>query len=152
MISGNCLVGTLPWYGSEAWTLWKTEEDLLDGFQRNCLWLVLGTRLTNRISNSRIHETYGSVPLSRAIMREKLRWLGRVLWMKDDRLSKIVLFGQLSRSKWKGSHPRLGRGCCKKTFKRNGNFLGRWKDQGFECSEQRRSARHRIGLRWLGTV
>ena len=31
-------------------------------------------------------------------MKERLRWLGDVLWMKDDRLPTIVLFGQTSRS------------------------------------------------------
>ena len=45
---------------------------------------VLGTRLTGRISNSRLYEKCGSIPLSRAIMRERLRWLGHVLCMKHD--------------------------------------------------------------------
>ena len=41
-------------------------------------------------------------------MRERLRWLGHVLQMKDDRLPKTVLFSQLSRAKWKADRPRLG--------------------------------------------
>ena len=43
-----------------------------------------------------------------AVMRERLRWLGHALWKKDDRLPKIVLFGQPSRAKQKAGHPRLG--------------------------------------------
>jgi len=39
-------------YGSEAWVLRKTDADLLDVFQRNCLRIVLGTRQTDRILNS----------------------------------------------------------------------------------------------------
>ena len=69
--------------------------------------LSMGTRLTDSISNSRLYEI-GSIPLSRAIMKERLRWLGHVLRMKDDRLPKIVLFGQLSGATGKAGCPRLG--------------------------------------------
>ena len=40
-------------------------------------------------------------------MRERLRWQGHVLRMKDDRLLKNVLFGQLSRAQWKVDRPYL---------------------------------------------
>ena len=99
---------TLIKYGSEAWALQKADENLLDVFQRNCLRIVLGTRLTDRISNSRLYEKCGSIPLSGAIMKERLRWLGHVLRMKDDRLPKIVLFGQPSGATRKAGRPRLG--------------------------------------------
>jgi hypothetical protein len=62
-------------YGSEAWVLRKVDEALLDVFQRNCQRIVLGTRLTDLISNSRLHEKCCSILLSRAIMKERLRWL-----------------------------------------------------------------------------
>ena len=85
-------VMTVVKYGSEAWTLRKADENLLDVFQRNCLRIVLGTRLTDRISNTSLYENCGWIPLSRAIMKERLRWLGNVLRMKDNRLRMIVLF------------------------------------------------------------
>ena len=58
---------TVVKYGSEAWALQKAEEDLLNVFQRNCLRIVLGDRMNDRISNSRLYEKCGSIPLSRAI-------------------------------------------------------------------------------------
>ena len=79
---------TVVKYGSEAEVLRKADEDLLDVFQRNCLRIVLGTRLTDRISNSRLYEKYGSIPLSRAILKKRLRWLGYVLWINEDILPK----------------------------------------------------------------
>ena len=94
-------------HGSEAWALRKVEENLLNVFQRNYLQIFLGTWLTESISNSRLYEKYGSIPLSRAITKEMLRWLGHVLRIKDDRLPKIVLFGQPSRAKRKTGRPRL---------------------------------------------
>ena len=41
----------------------------------------------------------GSVLISRAIKEKRLRWLRHILKMKDDRLPKVVLFGQPSRAK-----------------------------------------------------
>jgi hypothetical protein len=40
-------------------------------------------------------------------MKERLRWLGFFMQMKDDRVPKIVLFGQPSRAKRKAGRPRL---------------------------------------------
>ena len=46
--------------------------------------------------------------LSRAVMKERLRLLGHVLQMKDERLPMIVLFGQPSGATRKAGRPRLG--------------------------------------------
>ena len=64
--------------------------------------------MTDRISNSRLCEKCGLIPLSRAIMRERLRWLGHVLRMKDGRLPEIDLFCQPFWAKQKASCPRIG--------------------------------------------
>ena len=69
-------VTTMVKYGSEAWLLRKTDEDLLEVFQSNCLWIVLGTRLSDGISNSRLEEKCGPIPISRTLMRERLLWAG----------------------------------------------------------------------------
>ena len=89
-------VMTVVKYGSEAWALRKADENLLDVFQRNCLQIVLGTRLTGRISNSRLYEKCGSIPLSRAIMKERLRRLGHVLrWRMTDNRTLSFLANRL---------------------------------------------------------
>ena len=67
---------TVVKYGSEAWALRKTDEDLLDVFHRNCLRIVLGTQQIDLISNSRLYEKCGKILLSRALVRGRLRWLG----------------------------------------------------------------------------
>ena len=82
---------TVVKYSSEAWVLRKVDENLLDVFQRNCLRIVLGSRLTDRISNSKRYKKFGSIPLSRVIMKERLRWLGHVVRMTHwRRLSFLV--------------------------------------------------------------
>ena len=92
----------------KAWVLRTTKEDFLDTSQGNCLRIVLGTRLTDFISNTRLYKKCGSIPPSMAIMKVRLNWLGYTLLMKNDRLSKIVFFGQTSRAKRKAGRPRLG--------------------------------------------
>ena len=42
------------------------------------------------------------------IMKGRLRWLGHVLRMKDDRLPKIILFGQPPGATQKAGRPCLG--------------------------------------------
>ena len=46
--------------------------------------MYLGTKLTDRISNTRLSKKCGSIPLFRAIIRERVRLLGHVLPMEDN--------------------------------------------------------------------
>ena len=129
------------------------EEDLLDVFQRNCLWIVLGTKLTDRISNSKLYEKCGSIPLSRAIMKERLRWLGHVLRMKDDRLPTIVLFGQPSGATQKAGRPCLGwEDVINEDLKEMGTSWEGVKGEALNRLGRRRSVRGCVDLRWLGTT
>ena len=131
----------------------KTDEDWLDVFQRNCLRIVLGTRLTDRISNSRLYEKCGSIPLSGAIMTERLGWLGHLLRMKDERLPKIVLFGQPSRAKRKAGCPRLGwEDITKKDLKEIGTSREGVKREALNRLGWRMSVRSCLGLRRLGAA
>jgi hypothetical protein len=83
-------------YGSKTWALRKMEGDSLDIFQGKCQQILLDTYLTDPISNSRVYEKCGSFPISRAIVRKRLRSLGHALRMKDDKLPKVIFFDQLS--------------------------------------------------------
>ena len=83
----------------------KSEGRFAKCFLEKLLMDDKGSQLNDRISNSRLYEKRGSIPFSRAIMKETLRWVKHVLRMKDDRLPKV--FGQPSRAKRKAGHPRL---------------------------------------------
>ena len=144
---------TVVKYGSEAWALRKADENLLYVFQRNCLRIVLGTRLIDRISNSSLYEKCGSIPLSGAIMKERLRWLGHALRMKDDRLPKIVLFRKPSGATRKAGRPCLGwEDVINKDLKEMGTS---WEGVKWEVLNRlgwRRSVRSCVGLRRLCAV
>ena len=140
-------------YGSEAWALQKADENFIDVFQRHCLQIVLGTRLTGHISYSKLYEQYGSNPLSRAIAKERLRWLGHVLLMKDDRLPKILLFDQLS-----GATRKAGRPCLDwediiyEDLKEMGTSWDGVKREALNRLGWRRSVCSYLGLRQLGAA
>ena len=61
-------------------------------------------------------------------MRERLRWLGHALQIKDDRLS--FLDNHLGSNK-KQVTPNVMRGCFKEIYKRNENFFRGCKEGGF---------------------
>ncbi|XP_065570475.1 uncharacterized protein LOC136033594 [Artemia franciscana] len=144
---------TVVKYGSEALALRKTDENLLDVFQRNCLRIILGTRLTDRMSNSRLYEKSGSTPLSRAIMKGKLRWLGHVLRINDDRLPKIVIFGQPSKVKWKAGRPRLEyEDVINKDLKKMGTSWEGVKKEALHRLGWRTTVRSCLGFKCLGAA
>ena len=55
--------------GSETWVLRKMEDDLLDVFLKNCLWIVVGIRLNDLIANSKLCKKCGCIPLPKASVR-----------------------------------------------------------------------------------
>ena len=86
-------------------------------------------------------------------MKERLRWLGHVLRMKDDKLPKIVLFGQPSGATQKAGRPCLGwEDVINKDLKEMGTS---WEGVKREASNRlgwRRSVRSYVGLRRLGAA
>ena len=118
---------TVVKYGSELWALRKADEDFLDVFQTNCLRTVLGTWLTDRISNNRLYEKCGSIPLSRAIMEETLS--GKQV---------VLVWG--------------GRTSIKKDLKEMGTSWAGLKRETLNRLGWRRSVRSCVGLRQLGAA
>ena len=74
-------------------------------------------------------------------MKERLRWLGHFLRTKDDRLRKIVLFGQPSRAKRKAGGPHLG---WEDVISRD------LKEMGTSWEDVKKEALNRLG--WRGSV
>jgi hypothetical protein len=59
------------------------------------------------MSKNKLYKKPSSIPHSKVIMKERLRWLGPVLRMKDDKLPNIILFGHPSGAKRKTGRPRM---------------------------------------------
>ena len=138
---------TVVKYGSEAWALQKTEEDLLGFLQRTCLQIVLGAQPTDNISVNGLYEKCDSILLSRAIARERLireHESYHVLQMKGDRLLKIVFFAQPSRAQLKAGYREI--------LRKLGTSLVGVKKEALNRLGWRSSMHSCAGLRWLGAL
>ena len=86
-------------------------------------------------------------------MKERLKWLGHVLRMEDDRLPKIVLFRQPSGATRKAGRPHLGwKDVINKDLKEMETSWEGVKREALNILGWRRSVRRSVGLRWLGGV
>ena len=86
-------------------------------------------------------------------MKERLRWLGHVLRMKDNRLPKSVLFGQPSGATRKAGRPCLGwEDVINKDLKEMGTSWEGVRRETLNRLGWRRSVRSCVGLRRLGAA
>ena len=86
-------------------------------------------------------------------MIERLKWLRRVLRMKDDKFPKIVHFGQPCKAKQKAEHPRLGwKDSAEKDLRGIQTSWEGLKREALNRLGCRRSVRSRVGLRRHGAA
>ena len=89
-----CVLSTLL-YGSETWTAYARRERRLNSFHLRCLRRILGISWQDRVPNKDIPSMFAM------LSQRRLRWLGHILRMEDGRVSKDVLYGELT----SGSRP-----------------------------------------------
>ena len=86
-IYNSCVLSTLL-YGSECWRMTKHDADKLSAFHTTCLRKILRIFWPNRISNKDLIERCQSEDLETLIIRRRWRWIGHVLRMEPDSISK----------------------------------------------------------------
>eukprot|EP00117_Sycon_ciliatum_P040682 scpid34913/ scgid5748/ RNA-directed DNA polymerase from mobile element jockey; Reverse transcriptase len=94
------LVLTTLLYGAETWTPKAPDLRSLNTFHHQCVRIIVGVsrrdQWDNRVTSVTMARTLGIDCDVADIIREyRLRWLGHVGRMNDDRMPKRVLFGEL---------------------------------------------------------
>ena len=89
-------------YGAETWTVKADSVRKLRGFHNRCIRCMLGvSRLQQwkeRITSRELAKAFGMTESVTDILRKhRLRWLGHVARMDNDRIPKQLLFGELLR-------------------------------------------------------
>ena len=89
-------------YGAETWTVKADSVRKLRGFHNRCIRCMLGvSRLQQwkeRITSRELAKAFGMTERVTDILRKhRLRWLGHVARMDNDRIPKQLLFGELLR-------------------------------------------------------
>ena len=98
MSTFNAVVMSTLLYGCETWSVLSQHLSDLEKFQMQCLRAICGIRLrgTHTISNNDIREMCKQPLVADTIKHHRLRWLGHVGRMSNNRIPKIcVLFGKL---------------------------------------------------------
>ena len=87
-------------YGAETWTLLNKHCAALRVFLMSCLRHTCGISVKDHISNAAILSVCQTCSMDSQLRSKRLRWYGHVCRMLDNRLPKVMLFGQV-----KGSNP-----------------------------------------------
>ncbi|XP_064495874.1 uncharacterized protein LOC135405089 [Pseudopipra pipra] len=83
-------------YGSESWVIYHHHLRLLERFHQRCLHTILNIHWSDYVTNTSVLEQAAVTSIEAMLMRTQLRWAGHVSRMKDHRLPKILLYGELA--------------------------------------------------------
>jgi hypothetical protein len=104
------LIRPIATYGSEVWTLTKENELSLQIFERKIIRKIYGPIKMNEEwkirTNEEIENILENENIVRFIKAQRLRWLGHVIRMGEDRLNKRILQEKIFSSRRRG-RPKL---------------------------------------------
>ena len=83
-------------FGAETWTLYQRHFVRLRRVQQRHLRAILRVPYTDRITNGQILDRAGVPDIEMIVRKMQLRWAGHVARMSDDRITKQLLFGELT--------------------------------------------------------
>ena len=100
-------------YGCEIWTLYRRHLKQLECFHMHSLRTILDIKWQDRVSHLQVLDITETTSIEAMILKSRIRWVGHVICMEDNRLPKQLMFGELASGK-----------------RNQGRPLERFKDQG----------------------
>ena len=82
-------------YSGETWAVVKQQISPLADFQMNCLRRICGISLCDHVPNVVILNRCNTLSVEPQLQGKRVRLLGRVFRMPNDRLPKKLLFGDV---------------------------------------------------------
>ena len=132
-----CIVSTLL-YGSESWTTYAGQEKRLNTFHMRCLRRILSISWTDKVSNNEVLERADIPSMFTLLRQRRLRWLGHVHRMKDGRIPKDLLYGELESGSRPVGRPKLRfKDVCKRDMLATGLPAGNWETHAADRGEWR---------------
>ena len=89
-------------YGCEAWACSQAQSIPLESFHMRCFRRICDLSLWQKKTNQEIQSQCRMETVSNYVSFRRLRWLGHVARMKDDRLAKQLLFGHITNEQGAG--------------------------------------------------
>ena len=123
-----CVCSTLL-YGSETWTLSSLQEKKINTFHLRCLRRILKIRWQQKITNEEVLRRTGLTTMYFTLSQRRLRWLGHVLRMGDERIPKSMLYSELVDGTRKRGRPTLRfKDVCKRDLKSLNVGTDKWEE------------------------
>ena len=92
----RAVVLTTLLYGSESWVTYRHHLRLLERFHQRCLRIILKIHWSNFVTNVEVLQLAEITSIEAMLLKSQFRLAGHVSRMKDQRLPKIALYGELS--------------------------------------------------------
>jgi len=91
----KAVILTVLLYGAETWTCYTRHIRKLEAFHMRCLRHICGITWQQKIPNTDVLERCRVRGIESFIMESRLRWSGHVHRMSDERIPKMLLYGEL---------------------------------------------------------
>ena len=93
-------------YGAELWPLTVAQKKKLEAAHHKFQRRIMGISRKDKVSNKRVRAQTQLQKIDLIMKERRLRWLGHVLRMDDNRLSRQAVHWDISGSKRKPGRPR----------------------------------------------
>ena len=137
-VYNQCVIPIIM-YGSETWTLYRHHIKKLRTLQQRHLRFILNVKWTDYVTNDEVLERAKTEDIENILIRNRLRWLGHVVRMQDERPVKNLLYSELAEGTRKVGRPFLRFKDTMKDILKRGGVLDIWKSV----------ATDRLEWRWL---
>ena len=105
-------------YACESWTVYQRHARKLNHFHTTCLRKLLGIKWQEKVPDTEVLDRAGLPSIHTMLMQSQLRWAGHVVRMPDNRLPKILFYGELQEGKrCRGRPKKRYKDCLKASLK-----------------------------------
>ena len=125
-VYNQCVIPIIM-YGSETWTLYRHHIKKLRTLQQRHLRFILNIKWTDYGTNDEVLERAKTEDIENILIRNRLRWLGHVVRMPDERPVKNLLYSELADGTRKVGRPFLRFKDTMKDILKRGGVLDIWK-------------------------
>ena len=82
-------------YSCETWVVYNSLKQF-ERFHQRCLRSILGIHWITHTSDTEVLKKANTISIEAHIHRHRIRWVGHVIRLDDDRIPKQLLYGELS--------------------------------------------------------
>lgn len=135
-------------FGCELWVLSKRNQQILEVWERKILRTIFGGKksgdLVLRRTNIEVTELYNDTNITGVIKGQRLRWLGHIVRMTEDKVVKKVFKGGVVTKKRRGRPKETWFSAVKKDIELMG--IRRWKELAADRAKWRRVIQKAMSL------